>query len=419
MDTLFDQAHLWHPYTSLTEPTKTYPVESAEGVFIKLSDGRELIDAMSSWWSCIHGYNHPVLNQAVIDQLKKMSHVMFGGLTHEPAIELGKQLLSMTDDAFDAVFFADSGSVAVEVAMKMAAQFCFEQGMTSKRKFLTFSKGYHGDTFGAMSVCDPETGMHHKFSKLLNQHIFIESPQCNFAQDWENEYIFELKKQLSNHHDEIIAVIFEPIVQGAGGMNFYSPVYLQEVRKLCDEFNVLLIFDEIATGFGRTGTMFAYQHANVVPDIMCLGKSLTGGYMTLSTVLCQRKIATGIGTHFMHGPTFMANPLACAVALSSIKLLLATDWQQKIKQIEHQLSTELIGLEQNSAVKDVRVLGAIGVIEMYEPLDWSIFQDKMVARGVWIRPFMNLIYMMPPFIIEPEELTHITSVLTTTINEMT
>ena len=417
MDTAFDQAHLWHPYSSLTKPTKNYPIDSAEGVYLNLADGRRLVDAMSSWWCCIHGYNHPVLNQAVTDQLKKMSHVMFGGLTHEPAIELGKQLLAITDESLDAVFFADSGSVAVEVAMKMAAQYCFEQGLLEKTQFMTFSKGYHGDTFGAMSVCDPKTGMHHKFNKLLNQHIFVDSPQCGFDQVWDDQYLIEFEQQISKNHQHIIAVIFEPVVQGAGGMNFYSPSYLKRVKFLCDQYNVLLIFDEIATGFGRTGKLFAYQHAQVVPDIMCLGKSLTGGYVTLSAVLCNRKIANGIGTSFMHGPTFMANPLACAVALASIRLLLSMDWQAAVLRIESQLINELQVNRNNPLVKEVRVLGAIGVIELFKPLDWSLFQEKMVDKGVWLRPFMNLIYLMPPFIIEAEQLTHITYALTKTLTE--
>ena len=419
MDLSFDRHHLWHPYTNLSSPTKTYPVERAEGVYLHLEGGQKVIDAMSSWWSCIHGYNHPVLNQAVKDQLDKMAHVMFGGLTHQPAIDLGKQLLEITDPSLDAVFFADSGSVAVEVAMKMAAQLCFEQGRHQKSRFLTFSKGYHGDTFGAMSVCDPVTGMHHKFSKLLNKHVFVDAPDCGFDQSWDESCLLAFENQLKQRHQEIIAVIFEPIVQGTGGMNFYSPVYLQRVRELCDQYGVVLIFDEIATGFGRTGSLFAYQHADVAPDILCLGKSLTGGYMTLSAVLCTREVAEGIGTHFMHGPTFMANPLACAVALASIRLLLASDWQQKVHKIESQLTAELASLIECDVVKDVRVLGAIGVVEVHEPLDWAVFQEHMIDSGVWIRPFMNLIYMMPPFIIEPAQLTHITQSLSRTIKKMT
>ncbi len=419
MDLLFDQQHLWHPYTSLSAPVKTYPVASAQGVCLQLADGRQLIDAMSSWWSCIHGYNHPVLNHAITEQLGQMSHVMFGGLTHEPAIRLGKQLVNITADSLDCVFFADSGSVAVEAAMKMAAQYCFEQGLHNKKRFLTFSKGYHGDTFGAMSVCDPVTGMHHKFTKLLNKHLFVDAPQCAFDQAWQPEYIEAFAAMLAAHHEEIIAVVFEPVVQGTGGMNFYSPEYLKQVRALCDQYQVLLIFDEIATGFGRTGKLFAYEHAGVAPDILCLGKSLTGGYMTLSAVLCSRAVADGIGTNFMHGPTFMANPLACAVASASIALLLSGGWQQRVAAIEAQLAVELNVCREWAAVKDVRTLGAIGVVEVKQPLDWETFQAKMVDRGVWIRPFMNLIYVMPPFSIEPEQLTHITSALTTTLAEMT
>lgn len=419
MDIEFDKNHLWHPYTNLKESSDIYGVESASGVYLSLEGGKQVIDAMSSWWCCIHGYNHPVLNRAITDQIDKMSHVMFGGLTHEPAITLAKKLISITDKSLDYVFFADSGSVAVEVAMKMAAQYCYEQKQFNKKKFLTFAKGYHGDTFGAMSVCDPVTGMHQKFNHLLNKHIFIDSPQCGFADDWKDQYIDRFEKELKTHHNELIAVIFEPIVQGAGGMNFYSPEYLKRVRKLCDYYGVLLIFDEIATGFGRTGKLFAYQHADVVPDIMCLGKSLTGGYMTLSAVLCNQKIVDGIDANFMHGPTFMANPLACAVASASVDLLLASNWQEKTSQIELQLKKEMAACFSFKYVKDVRTLGAIGVIELHEPLDWSVFQGKMVEQGVWIRPFMNLIYIMPPFVIEPAELTHITNAIIKTLKEMT
>jgi len=417
MDIEFDQKHLWHPYTNLNKPSKTYPVISAKGVMLELEDGRQLIDAMSSWWSCIHGYNHPVLNQAMVEQIEQMSHVMFGGLTHQPAIELGKKLLEITADELDYVFFADSGSVAVEVAMKMAAQYCHETGRKNKNKFMAFAKGYHGDTFGAMSVCDPVTGMHHKFSKLLNKHVFVESPQCAFGDPWHERYIDSFAKQLAQHHQEIIAVIFEPIVQGAGGMNFYSSAYLKAVRKLCDTYDVLLIFDEIATGFGRTGKLFAYEHADVVPDIICVGKALTGGYMTLAAVICNSKIAHGIDTDFMHGPTFMANPLACHVALTSINLLLKKDWRAEILAIEEQLKAELMVCQSLPSVKNVRVLGAIAVIEMHAAIDVDWFQQEMVTAGVWIRPFMNLIYMMPPFIIEASQLTHITTSIKSTLNK--
>ncbi len=415
MDLEFDRNHLWHPYTNLTEPVSVYPVIGADGVFLELENGKKVIDAMSSWWACIHGYNHPELNRAAIDQIGRMSHVMFGGLTHSPAIELGKQLIDLTADELDCVFFADSGSVAVEVAMKMAAQFCHEKGLHKKDKFITFAKGYHGDTFGAMSVCDPVTGMHHKFSRLLNQHIFVKSPDCGFNDLWHDHYIAELAAQLAENHQQIIAVIFEPIVQGAGGMNFYSPDYLVAVKHLCEQYDVLLIFDEIATGFGRTGRMFAYEHADVVPDIMCLGKALTGGYMTLSAVMCNRKVAHGINNHFMHGPTFMANPLACQVALSSIKLLLESPWKKRIDGIEQQLKKELEPCAELPSVKEVRVLGAIGVIKMHDSVDIDWFQSKMIEQGVWIRPFMNLIYMMPPFIIEPEQLSHITKSILSTL----
>jgi adenosylmethionine-8-amino-7-oxononanoate aminotransferase len=419
MDLSFDQQHLWHPYTQLSAPGAVYPVASADGVYLQLESGERLIDAMSSWWCCIHGYNHPVLNQAIKDQLDSMSHVMFGGLTHEPAISLGQQLMKLTDQAFAGIFYADSGSVAVEVAMKMAAQWCFEQGLHSKKRFMTFAKGYHGDTFGAMSVCDPVTGMHHKFSRLLNEHLFIESPACGFAETWDDRCMDEFAAVLKKHHEEIIAVIFEPIVQGAGGMNFYSPEYLKAARALCDEYQVLLIFDEIATGFGRTGTMFAYQHAGVVPDIMCLGKSLTGGYLTLSAVLCRQAVVNGISSAFMHGPTFMANPLACQVAAKSIELLLSGDWQSRVRRIEQQLHRELMPCARFPQVKEVRVLGAIGVIELHQPVDVEWFQRQMVNAGVWIRPFMNLIYLMPPFIIEDQELNHITTHIESTLNLLT
>jgi len=419
MDLEFDRRHLWHPYTQLSQPGTVYPVVSAEGVYLTLGSGERVIDAMSSWWCCIHGYNHPVINQAITEQLGDMSHVMFGGLTHEPAIRLGKQLMSLTDDAFAGIFYADSGSVAVEVAMKMAAQWCYEQGLHDKKRFLTFAKGYHGDTFGAMSVCDPVTGMHHKFSRLLNEHIFIDSPACGYHETWHDKHITAFANTLKQHHEELIAVIFEPIVQGAGGMNFYSPEYLKAVRALCDEYGVLLIFDEIATGFGRTGELFAYQHAGVEPDIICLGKALTGGYMTLAAVLCQQKVVDGIQSAFMHGPTFMANPLACQVASTSLSLLQASDWRSKVKAIEAQLTTELSPLAAHPAVKDVRVLGAIGVVEMNQAVDVESFQRHMIDAGVWIRPFMNLIYLMPPFIIEASEISHITNSIKSTLHTIT
>lgn len=417
MDLEFDRNHLWHPYTNLSKPVNVYPVSRAEGVYLELENGQKLIDAMSSWWACIHGYNHPELNQAVTDQLSQMSHVMFGGLTHNPAIELGKKLVEITADELECVFFADSGSVAVEAAMKMAAQYCYENGQKQKDKFITFAKGYHGDTFGAMSVCDPVTGMHQKFSRLLNQHIFIESPSCGFNDQWHARYIEEFSATMADNHHQIIAVIFEPIVQGAGGMNFYSAEYLSAVKQICEQYDVLLIFDEIATGFGRTGKLFAYEHANVVPDIMCVGKALTGGYMTLSAVICNRKVAQGIDNHFMHGPTFMANPLACHVALTSINMLLNSPWQNKVLAIEKQLKDELQACVNLPQVNELRVLGAIAVIEMKEAVDIDWFQSQMVAQGVWIRPFMNLIYLMPPFIIESKQISHITTAVLSTLKK--
>ncbi len=418
MDIDFDSQHIWHPYSAMPAQSKPLPVVSAEGVYIKLADGRRLIDGMSSWWACIHGYNHPVLNAAIQKQLADMAHVMFGGLTHEPAISLAKKLVDITAEPLQHVFFADSGSVGVEVAMKMAAQYCFEQGQHAKNRFLTFRQGYHGDTFGAMSVCDPVTGMHHKFSRLLNQHIFIESPRCGFHETWQAHYVDELEQQLADHHEEIIAVIFEPVVQGAGGMNFYHANYLKAARELCDRYGVLLIFDEIATGFGRTGEMFAYQHAQVIPDILVLGKALTGGYMTLSAVLTNAQIAQGIQEPFMHGPTFMANPLACAVANASVELLLNDGWQINIKRIERQLKQELTRCSELGPIKSVRVLGAIGVVEFNQAPDWSVVQNYLVADGVWLRPFKNLLYTMPPYIINEQQLTYLTDSIYKTLSQL-
>ncbi len=408
MDIDFDRRHIWHPYSTMPSESAPVPVASADGVYLTLADGRRLIDGMSSWWACIHGYNHPTLNAAIQTQLNQMAHVMFGGLTHDPAIALAKKLIDITAESLQHVFFADSGSVGVEVAMKMAAQYCFEQGLFSKKRFLTFRQGYHGDTFGAMSVCDPVTGMHHKFSRLLNQHIFIESPRCGFNETWQPHYADTLEQQLAAHHEEIIAVIFEPVVQGAGGMNIYHPNYLKIARELCDRYGVLLIFDEVATGFGRTGALFAYQHAQVVADILVLGKALTGGYMTLSAVLTNSRVADGIKEPFMHGPTFMANPLACKVAGASIDLLLSDGWQINIKRIEKQLSTQLAPCADIAAVKSVRVLGAIGVVELYETPNWSGVQNQLVEQGVWLRPFKNLLYTMPPYIINEQQLTYLT-----------
>ncbi len=404
MDLDFDRAHIWHPYSHIRQPGPLWGVTSAQGVHLHLHDGRRLIDGMASWWSAIHGYNHPNLNRAITRQLQDMAHVMFGGLTHTPAIELTRQLLDITDPSLQYVFYADSGSVAVEVAMKMAAQHCFEQGQLDKRRFLTFRSGYHGDTFAAMSVCDPDTGMHHKFSHLLHRHLFIDCPPGGFDRAVDAQWLQSAREAFAAHHKELIAVIIEPVVQGAGGMRFYAPEYLRCLRDLCDEFGVLLIFDEIATGFARSGEMFAYQHAGAVPDILCLGKALTGGCMSFAAVLTNDRIADGISSHFMHGPTFMANPLACAVALESVQLLLNSDWRDNVRRINHGLRDGLAPCAEQPAVREVRVLGAIGVVEMRSPVDLAVWQPRFVEAGVWVRPFGHLVYVMPPYVISDAEL---------------
>ncbi len=411
----FDKDHLWHPYTSMVNPLATYPVESADGVKIRLVDGKELIDGMSSWWSTIHGYNHPVLNTAMTEQMQRVSHVMFGGLTHQPAIDLGRRLVNLSPDSLTRVFIADSGSVSVEVALKMATQYWFALSKPSKNKFLTLKGAYHGDTTGCMSVCDPEGGMHEMFTGILPEQIFAPRPECKFNDDLEESHIYKFIELLEQNHENIAAVILEPIVQGAGGMYFYSPQYLARVRALCDEFDVLLILDEIATGFGRTGKMFACEHAGIEPDIMCVGKALTGGYLSLAACLATDKVAltvSGDGSGLMmHGPTFMANPVSCALACASLDLLIKNDCLSSVKEIETQLGLELARCKDIEHVDDVRVLGAIGVVELKQAVDMNKIQQAFVDRGVWFRPFGKLVYMMPPYIISEVELKQLCDVL--------
>ncbi len=419
-DLQFDKEHIWHPYTSLIEPLPCYPVVSAQGVRLTLSDGRQLIDGMSSWWSTIHGYNNQRLNQAAKDQIDKMSHVMFGGITHPSAVALCRQLVDMTAQRLDRVFLADSGSVAVEVAIKMALQYWVAKGQKQKCRLLTVEHGYHGDTFAAMSVCDPVNGMHELFNNVLTKQLFAPAPQSRYDGEWDNNDLIELTALFEEHHHQVAAMIIEPIVQGAGGMRIYHPRYLTAVRQLCDKYDVLLICDEIATGFGRTGKLFGYQHANIVPDILCLGKAITGGYMTLAATITSQAIGEEIcrtkAGVFMHGPTFMANPLACAVATESMKIIGENNWQQQVSAIESQLKRQLTPCLELPQVHDVRVLGAIGVVELKEAVDMAAIQQHFVELGVWIRPFGKLIYLMPPYIISSEDLSQLTAAIFSVIS---
>ncbi len=417
-----DHAHVWHPYAAASDPGVIVPVTSASGVRLQLADGRELIDGMASWWCAIHGYNHPVMNRAVSKQLEKMSHVMFGGITHPPAVKLAKMLTDLTPASLNRVFFSDSGSVAVEVALKMAIQYWHASGRPEKQKMVALRSGYHGDTFGAMSVCDPVTGMHHLFGDVLPKQFFVAAPDAAFDAECPESELHEIGDLLTEHHNDIAAVIVEPVVQGAGGMHFYSPDYLRKLRALCDAFDVLLIFDEIATGFGRTGKLFALEHAQVEPDILCLGKSLTGGYMTLAATLCNSRIAEGISDGeagaFMHGPTFMGNPLACATAIASIKLLLSQPWQRTVERIGSELAAGLAPARELDQVAQVRSLGAIGVIELNSPVDLRQVTPMFVERGVWVRPFGKLIYAMPPYVMNSEDVATLTAAMVDVVAQL-
>lgn len=414
VDIDFDKQHIWHPYTSMTHPIPCYPVKSAHGCLIELETGEQLIDGMSSWWACLFGYNVPELNEAAQTQLQKMSHVMFGGLTHQPGVDLAKKLVEISPDGLDKVFFSDSGSVAVEVALKMALQY-WQSKAVNKSKFIALRNGYHGDTFAAMSVTDPEGSMHELYQDFVAKNYFTEQPQCTYQQDWDEQYMQDLIALLEDNHQHVAAIILEPIVQGAGGMYFYHPNYLKRVRELCDKYDVLLIADEIATGFGRTGKLFACEHANITPDILCVGKAITGGYLSFAATLATSKVATTISKGdagvFMHGPTFMGNALACAVANANINKLLNSNWQHLVNNIQVKLTEYLKPCAALDSVKDVRVLGAIGVVELKQQVDLALIQKKFVELGVWIRPFGKLVYLMPPYISSDQQLKQLSDAI--------
>jgi adenosylmethionine---8-amino-7-oxononanoate aminotransferase len=411
----FDREHVWHPYGALAPAPASLPVASARGVRLKLADGRELIDGMSSWWCAIHGYAHPALDRALGEQLQRMAHVMFGGLTHEPAVRLAERLLALAPDALDAVFFADSGSVSVEVAIKMCLQFQRARGRPQRRRLLTVRGGYHGDTFGAMAICDPVDGMHGMFAGVLAEHVFADRPPDGFDAPLDERWAAHVSALVARSRDELAAIVLEPVVQGAGGMRFHSPACVALLRELCDEHGLLLVLDEIATGFGRTGELFACRHASVCPDVMCVGKALTGGYMTLAATLCTREVAdavsAGEGGGLMHGPTFMANPLACSVALASLELLEQEGWRERVQAIERGLRDGLAPAREMPGVADVRVLGAIGVLQLTGEVDIAAATRAAVEQGVWLRPFRDLIYAMPPYVTGEEDLARVTGAM--------